>query len=53
MSLYPCGPARLTHRGTGAGRTIWKKRFAGAGYEHFMRGGCGLVDFKTRVPANP
>ena len=55
MSLYPRGQARLTRRGAGAGQTIWKNRFTGAGvgYEHFMRGGCGLVDFKTRIPANP
>ena len=53
MSLYLWDPARLTCRGTGAGRTSWKNRFAGTGYEHFMRDGCGLVDFETRVPTNP
>ena len=55
FSFHPRVPLRLTHCGAGAGRPFWKIQHAGAGAGRVdsTRGGCGAVDFESRVPANP
>ena len=53
FSFYPRVPFRLTRCGADAGWPFRKIQHAGAGRVYSTRGGCGSVDFESRVLANP